>query len=101
MVQEADYTRLHERLNKANQNRARLLEREETAKGERDRLVKELEAKGIDVSKPDEEIARLEAEIQADYQRQEQTIAQFEQNLQTAMAGAQPVAIASASDLDL
>jgi seryl-tRNA synthetase len=100
MVQETDYTVLHDRLNKALQNRAVLAAKEEEAKKERDRLAAELTAQGIDITKPAEEVKRLEALILEDYEEQKNRIDQFEKELQNAMTGVTPTPTGSVSDLD-
>lgn len=63
MSLEREFVELGERLTKLGQRHAVLVAREEQKSAEREVLEKELKAAGVDVTRLDEEAARLEAEM--------------------------------------
>lgn len=84
MASKDDYLQLSERLNNLKERRAILVSDEERKKEERKTLISELSEAGIDSSKPQEEIDRLEREIQDEYTQSKALVDQFEENLMVA-----------------
>ena len=82
MTTEADYKALISRLEELRQKRAVLISREEDKAAERKILEVQLTELGVDITKPSEELERLEIEIQADYRRQEELVTQFQKALE-------------------
>lgn len=75
------YVELTRRLDRALQQHAVLTAKEEDKKATRDAIAAELKKAGVDLTKPDEEIARLTKEVEDDYARQQTLIANFESEL--------------------
>jgi len=84
MASKEEYLQLTGRVSELKERRAILVSKEEQKAQERKGLLEELEAAGIDPSKPREEIDRLEKEIQEEYDRAKAQVDQFEEELKAA-----------------
>lgn len=72
---------LNQRLQKGREHLAVLQAREQEKKIERDQLLVELKAAGINTDHPEEELERLDREIEAAYQEMDNQITNFETKL--------------------
>lgn len=71
------YEQLQKRLENLKRQHAVREAQRETAIKERDRLIAELRAAGVDTENLSQELTRLEKEIEEDYQRQAGLVAEF------------------------
>lgn len=78
MASDEDYKALQERLEKCGQQRAVALAREKQKAEERKMLEQQLRLAGVDPSKTDEELARLQREIHHEFQQALKAVEQFE-----------------------
>lgn len=81
MATEMDFINLNNRLQKGREQLAVLTAREEEKKKEREALLKELKAAGININDIDGEMTRLKKEIQEDYEKAEKAVTEFERKL--------------------
>ncbi len=89
-VTAADYQALVKRLEILRQQRAVLLSKEEDKAAERRVLEEALIKLGVDLTKPEEELQRLQNEVEADFRRQEELVNQFQTALEDKPAAPAP-----------
>jgi chromosome segregation ATPase len=82
MATEHEFSQLTERLQRGREKLAVLKAREQEKAQERNELMTELKGAGIDLENLEGERERLEKEIQADYDKAEALVSDFEQKLE-------------------
>lgn len=90
MTTEQEYIQLSERLTRLGQRHAVLVAKEEQKAAERLTLVEELAAAGIDTTRPEEEIERLEKKLALEFQDSKASVDAFEMELNRAMGTGAP-----------
>lgn len=78
------YTTLNRKLSSLREELAVLTSKEASKAETRETLIAELMAAGVDPSKPMEELARLESEVQADLSKASEEVSAFEAALRAA-----------------
>jgi len=83
MATKQEYLDLADRVSDLKEKRAILVAEEERKAKERKGLLEDLKAAGVDPANPKEEIARLEKEMQEEYDQAKIRVDQFEEELRT------------------
>jgi len=83
MATKQEYLDLADRVGDLKEKRAILVAEEERKASEREVLLGDLKAAGVDPTKPKDEIARLEREMQEEYDQAKIRVDQFEEELRT------------------